>query len=151
MTSLAVAFPGDTLIVQPWPDTVVDPTGHDPRSPYVEQFWLAVLGPSTTWLLRYFAALFDRWPDGFEINLDDTARSIGLRSLKSGSAASAYLATNSFSRHEKIALAVSLFWSSFGRRGDCISDMAFPLFLLGSVQRRATDNKDVDGRDNGVP
>jgi hypothetical protein len=78
MTSLAVAFPGDTLIVQPWPDTVVDPTGHDPRSPYVEQFWLAILGPSTTWLLRYFAAMFDRWPDGFEINLDDTARSIGL-------------------------------------------------------------------------
>jgi hypothetical protein len=78
MTSLAVAFPGDTLIVQPWPDTVVDHTGHDPRSPYVEQFWLAVLGPSTTWLLRYFAALFDRWPDGFEINLDDTARAIGL-------------------------------------------------------------------------
>ncbi len=78
MTSLAVAFPGDTLIVQPWPDTVGDHTGHDPRSPYVEQFWLAVLGPSTTWLLRYFAAMFDRWPDGFEINLDDTARAIGL-------------------------------------------------------------------------
>ena len=79
MTSLAVAFPGDTLIVQPWPDIVSDHTGHDPRSPYVEQFWLAVLGPSTTWLLRYFAAMFDRWPDGFEINLDDTARAIRTR------------------------------------------------------------------------
>jgi hypothetical protein len=76
MSSLAVTFPGETLIVQPWPDP--SPGGHDPRSPYVEQFWLSILGPSTTFLIRHFAALLDQWPDGYEINLDETARSIGL-------------------------------------------------------------------------
>jgi hypothetical protein len=30
----------------PWIDPVVDRRGHDPRSTYVEQFWLGTLGPS---------------------------------------------------------------------------------------------------------
>ena len=46
MSSLAVTFPGETLIIQPWPDP--SPGGHDPRSPYVEQFWLSILGPTST-------------------------------------------------------------------------------------------------------
>ena len=48
-------LPTDHLRVTPWPDAVIDALGHDPRSPYVEQFWLSVLGPSTTWLLRRLA------------------------------------------------------------------------------------------------
>ena len=39
-----------TLAIRPWPDPVIDAVGHDPRSSYVEHFWLGVLGPSTTWL-----------------------------------------------------------------------------------------------------
>ncbi len=66
------------LLVEPWPDQVIEALGHDPRSHYVEQYWLAVLGPSTTWLLRRFADLFDESPDGFELNLRDTATSLGL-------------------------------------------------------------------------
>jgi hypothetical protein len=67
-----------TLIVLPWLDPVVDAVGHDPRSPYVEHFWLGVLGPSTTWLLRRFATGFDSCPDGYELDLTETAAALGL-------------------------------------------------------------------------
>ena len=40
-------FPIGELTVRPWPDSVIDQVGHDPRSSYVERFWLGVLGPST--------------------------------------------------------------------------------------------------------
>ena len=66
------------LHVRPWPDDVVDTAGYDPRSPYAEDFWLPVLGPSTLWLLRRFAAGFDYSPDGFDLDLKETARSLGL-------------------------------------------------------------------------
>ena len=67
-----------TVSVRPWPDDVIDTLGFDPRSAYVERFWLGVLGPSTTWLLRRMAAAFDRSPAGFELPLALTAREIGL-------------------------------------------------------------------------
>jgi hypothetical protein len=66
------------LSVIGWPDPVIDKLGHDPRSAYVERFWLAILGPSTTWLLRRLAAGLDASPDGFDLNLAATARSLGL-------------------------------------------------------------------------
>jgi len=66
------------LVVRPWPDPVIDKLGHDPRSAYVERFWLSVLGPSTTWLLRRLASGLDEQPDGFEMDLPSTARALGL-------------------------------------------------------------------------
>src|SRR5215210_5165638 len=66
------------LAIRPWPDPVIDRVGHDPRSPYVEHFWLSILGPSTTWLLRRLAARFEETPDGFELDLCETARALGL-------------------------------------------------------------------------
>jgi hypothetical protein len=71
-------LPSDRLRVTPWPDPVIDALGHDPRSSYVEQFWLSVLGPSTTWLLRRLAAGLDAEPEGFDLALSETARSLGL-------------------------------------------------------------------------
>ena len=68
----------DTLHIRPWPDDIIDSMGFDPRSSYVENFWLSVLGPSTTWLLRRVVAGLDREPDGYPISLADTARSLGL-------------------------------------------------------------------------
>jgi hypothetical protein len=68
----------DHLLILPWPDPVIDELGHDPRSPYVEHFWLGVLGPSTTWLLRRTAAGLEAEPEGFELPLRDTARALGL-------------------------------------------------------------------------
>ena len=33
------------LRIEAWIDPVIDELGHDPRSAYVETFWLPVLGP----------------------------------------------------------------------------------------------------------
>jgi hypothetical protein len=73
-----VTFECDTLMVRPWADDVIDSLGFDPRAPYVERFWLGVLGPSTTWLLRRVAAGFDQHPEGFEMSLGETAQALGL-------------------------------------------------------------------------
>ena len=45
-------FLESTLPIRPWPDPLIEALGFDPRSAYVEQYWLGILGPSTTWLLR---------------------------------------------------------------------------------------------------
>lgn len=66
------------LWIEPWHDPVIDSLGHDPRSRYVETYWLGVLGPSTTWLLRRFADALDQQPTGFALNLSATAGELGL-------------------------------------------------------------------------
>ena len=71
-------FPIPSVSVEPWPDPVIDELGHDPRSAYVERFWLPVLGPSTVWFLRRLADRFDHEPEGFDLDLVDTARSLGV-------------------------------------------------------------------------
>jgi len=57
---------------------VLDNLGHDPRSPYVETFWLAVLGPSCLFLLRRLAARLEREPDGIEVDVYHLALELGL-------------------------------------------------------------------------
>jgi hypothetical protein len=71
-------FTHHRLTIRPWIDPLVDDHGHDPRSRYVEQFWLGVLGPTATWFLRRAAGLLDRYPDGVDIDLAHTAASMGL-------------------------------------------------------------------------
>jgi len=66
-----------------WDDPVVEAAGFDPRSTYVERFWLPLLGPSAAWLLRRLADGLDAYPAGFELDLDETARSLGLGGLGS--------------------------------------------------------------------
>lgn len=66
------------MVVRPWIDPLVDDTGHDPRSRYVEQFWLGVLGPTATWVLRRLVAGLERHPSGYELDLSLTARTMGL-------------------------------------------------------------------------
>lgn len=78
MSSLTFAGAPAALNVRPWPDAVIDSLGHDPRSPYVERFWLAILGPSATWLLRRLVAGLETEPAGFELPVDETARALGL-------------------------------------------------------------------------
>lgn len=67
-----------TLRIVPWTDPLIDRLGHDPRSLYVETYWLGILGPSTTWLLRLVAHRLDAHPDGFDLDLSETARALGL-------------------------------------------------------------------------
>ncbi|MFV0307282.1 MAG: hypothetical protein ACK5OX_06030 [Desertimonas sp.] len=75
----------DRAHIVPWTDPVVDAVGHDPRSSYVEQFWLSVLGPSAVWAMRLFASGFDRHPDGYELDVADAARTLGLSVAKGAS------------------------------------------------------------------
>jgi hypothetical protein len=71
-------FPMATYSIDTWADPVIDQLGHDPRSGYVERFWLPVLGPSTVWFLRRVADELDRHPEGFTLDLVDTAQSLGV-------------------------------------------------------------------------
>lgn len=77
LTQTAIPATG-TLRVEPWPDAVIDALGHDPRSTYVETFWLGTLGPSTTWLLRRVAYGLEASPTGFDLDLSVCARELGL-------------------------------------------------------------------------
>lgn len=78
MRSLALPPDCDQLTVRPWRDPTVEQLGYDPRSPYVERFWLGLLGPSATWLVRYVADRFDVAQDGFALDLEDCAAAIGI-------------------------------------------------------------------------
>jgi hypothetical protein len=64
--------------VLPWPDPVRDAVGHDPRSWYVETFWLPTLGPTALLLLRHLADRFDTNPKGVQLPVADTAAALGL-------------------------------------------------------------------------
>lgn len=63
-----------------WEDPLVDRLGHDPRSSYAEHFWLPIVGPTSLWMLRHLAGRLDRSPEGFDLDLVETARRIGLGS-----------------------------------------------------------------------
>lgn len=66
----------ERLGILPW--QVGTGGGHDPRSAYVETFWLPVLGPSTVLLLRRLSHELDARPEGFEIETVTLSREIGL-------------------------------------------------------------------------
>ena len=76
-SSALTAIP-TTATIRPWIDPVVDEHGHDPRSAYVEQFWLGVIGPTATWLMRRFVTGFDAEPSGYRLDLEHTATAMGL-------------------------------------------------------------------------
>ncbi|MGA8295941.1 MAG: hypothetical protein WB770_02740, partial [Acidimicrobiales bacterium] len=61
-----------------WVEPHLETRGVDPRSQYVECYWLPILGPSTTWLLRFFAWQLERAPGGADLVLADVARHVGL-------------------------------------------------------------------------
>lgn len=67
-----------TLSIVPWTDPIADPHGVHPCSRYVELYWLGILGPSATWLLRRVSYGLDMQSKGFELDLSETAHSLGL-------------------------------------------------------------------------
>lgn len=71
-------LPTRRLHVVAWDDPVVDSSGFDVLGAYVELFWLPVLGPSATLLLRRLAAGLRAEPGGFDLELDVAARALGL-------------------------------------------------------------------------
>jgi hypothetical protein len=74
---------GNVLTIVRWDDPAVDALGIDPRSLYAEQFWLGVLGPTAVWLLRRLADRFDDEPEGFVLDLAETASALGLGGVDS--------------------------------------------------------------------
>lgn len=78
MPALLLDEAATTLRVEALLDPVIDQLGHDPRSTYVELFWLPVLGPSATWLLRRFARQLDERPAGVDLDTAELARALGL-------------------------------------------------------------------------
>jgi hypothetical protein len=69
-----------TLILSRWVDPLLDKLGHDPRSRYVERFWLPVLGPSTIVFLRHCADHLDQAGASptIELELETIARHLGI-------------------------------------------------------------------------
>ncbi len=79
-------FPENQLTIHTWEDPLLDALGHDPRSLYVERYWLPILGPSATLLLRRLAMALEETPDGFTLECADWALGlgIGMRGGKNG-------------------------------------------------------------------
>ncbi|MEY4365088.1 MAG: hypothetical protein RLZZ305_432 [Actinomycetota bacterium] len=74
-----VSLPADGKItLARWADPLVERSGHPVRGEYVEQFWLGVLGPTATWLLRRCAAEVDRTDAPVVLDLGVLAASLGL-------------------------------------------------------------------------
>lgn len=71
-------FPEERILVSAWPDPTLDSLGHDPRSVYVEKFWLSILGPSSLLLLRRLALKLEASPGGFEVDPVAWAFELGL-------------------------------------------------------------------------
>ena len=67
-----------TLSISAWTDPVIDTLGHDPRSDYVERFWLPTLGPTTLLLLRRIAGHLDREPSGCALDVAELSQALGL-------------------------------------------------------------------------
>jgi hypothetical protein len=68
----------DRLRIVPWVDPVADPHGVHPCSRYVELYWLGIIGPSTTWLLRRLNYGLEVHGNGYDLHLPETARALGL-------------------------------------------------------------------------
>jgi len=68
----------ERLRIVTWADPVADPHGVHPCGRYVELYWLPVIGPSTTWLLRRLFYGLEVHGDGFDLHLAETARALGL-------------------------------------------------------------------------
>ncbi len=75
---LACAYHCNSILLLPWTDPLTDLRGYDPRSSYTETFWLGTLGPTVTWLIRFTAYLFDRYPRGIAIDPDEICLRIGI-------------------------------------------------------------------------
>ncbi len=72
------SFPEEQVRVTAWSDPVLDRLGHDPRSVYVERYWLSILGPTCLLLLRRLASELEQEPDGFVLESGQWALELGI-------------------------------------------------------------------------
>ena len=69
-----------TLVIEPWEDPTVDEDGFDPRSRYVETFWLSTLGPTAAWLLRRLVAVLGDRPNVVRLDVAELSAGLGVGS-----------------------------------------------------------------------
>jgi hypothetical protein len=74
----APVIPTDSLTVIVWPDPLIERFGHEAWSEYVEEFWLGVLGPTATWILRRLSILLTMTPEGYVLDLAPFAAEVGI-------------------------------------------------------------------------
>lgn len=69
----------DAIIqIVPWKDSLVEQGGYAIDDPYIEMFWLPILGPTATWLVRRLAGGLQHQPNGYTVDMADLARGIGV-------------------------------------------------------------------------
>ena len=78
MASNICDFTNPEIFISEWVDPVVNATGLDACGEYVETYWLGVIGPSATWVLRYLSRELEIFPNGYCLDLNDTASALGL-------------------------------------------------------------------------
>ena len=71
-------FTNTEIFVSEWVDPVLTASGFDACGDYVETYWLGVIGPSATWVLRYLSRELEVFPNGYCLDLADTAAALGL-------------------------------------------------------------------------
>ncbi len=76
-------MPPFQLHVTTWLDPHAEEPGYPVRSPYVEFFWMPLVGPSAIVLLWRLNAYLDDEPGGHTFNLDELGRQLGLGSSES--------------------------------------------------------------------
>ena len=75
------------LAVRAWDDPIRDQVSQPLGGPYLEFCWLGVIGPTSAWLLRRLALPLAAQPGGFEVDVADLARDLGLgRSISKAAA-----------------------------------------------------------------
>ena len=82
MNTPVTSITDELMDVMPWHDTLVESNGHPIGDPYIEMFWLPVLGPTATWLLRRLATGLEHEPAGYTVDVDELARGIGVAYTK---------------------------------------------------------------------
>jgi hypothetical protein len=78
MNTPTTSITDEYIDVMPWQDTLIQNTGYPIGDPYIEMFWLPVLGPTATWLLRRLATGLEHEPAGYTVDVDELARGIGV-------------------------------------------------------------------------
>ena len=78
MASNICDFTNPEIFISEWVDPFLNATGFDACGEYVETYWLGVIGPSATWVLRYLSRELEIFPNGYCLDLNDTASALGL-------------------------------------------------------------------------
>lgn len=73
-----MSFPPPSLRIEAWPDELVEAVGFAPTHPYLELVTLSQIGPSSLWTYRRLAGGLMAAPDGYQVELAELARAIGL-------------------------------------------------------------------------